>query len=184
MTFQAYLDTIKAKTGLDPDDFRALAEKKGFLDAEVKVGTIVAWLKDDFDLGPGHAMAIVSTLGKHKGAGASSAEKIAHQFAGTKSHWRSAYDALLARTESFGPIAVMPTNTYVSLVKKGKKFAIVAVTAGRLDVGVKLTGVDSTGRLESAGSWNDMVTHRVRVTDPAQLDDELFGWLRFAYDGV
>jgi len=29
MSFQAYLDNIKAKTGKTPDDFRALAAKKG-----------------------------------------------------------------------------------------------------------------------------------------------------------
>jgi hypothetical protein len=31
MTFQAYLDTIKAKTGKDPEDFRVLAADKGLL---------------------------------------------------------------------------------------------------------------------------------------------------------
>jgi len=30
MSFQAYLDTIKKKTGKGPDDFKKLAEKKGF----------------------------------------------------------------------------------------------------------------------------------------------------------
>ena len=63
MSFQAYLDTIKAKTGKSPDDFRKLAEKKGFLKKgklveEVKAGQIVQWLKDDFELGHGHAMAL------------------------------------------------------------------------------------------------------------------------------
>jgi len=63
MSFQAYLDNIKTKTGKDPDDFRRLAEQKGFLQngqikAGIKAGDIVKWLKEDFDLGHGHAMAI------------------------------------------------------------------------------------------------------------------------------
>lgn len=62
MSFQAYLDNIKAKTGKTPKDFRALAKTKGLLGPEVKAGAIVAWLKDDFGLGRGHAMAIVAVL--------------------------------------------------------------------------------------------------------------------------
>ncbi len=63
MSFQAHLTNIQAKTGRSPADFRALAEKKGFtkhgrLFAGVKAGAIVQWLKDDFQLGHGHAMAV------------------------------------------------------------------------------------------------------------------------------
>ncbi len=50
MTFQAYIDNIKAKTGKTPDDFKALAARKGLLKPGVKAGEIVAWLKADFDL--------------------------------------------------------------------------------------------------------------------------------------
>lgn len=65
MTFQAYIDNIKAKTGKTPEDFKVWAEKKGFLEPDVKVMQIVAALKEDFDLGHGHAMAIVLTLKPH-----------------------------------------------------------------------------------------------------------------------
>ena len=51
MSFQAYLDNIKAKTGKTPEDFQVLAEKKGLLREGVKTGQIVAWLKEDFGLG-------------------------------------------------------------------------------------------------------------------------------------
>ena len=57
MPFQAYLDHIIAKTGKSPEDFKKLALKKGLLKPETKAGKIVAWLKEDFDLGHGHAMA-------------------------------------------------------------------------------------------------------------------------------
>ena len=67
MPFQGYLNTIKTKTGKGQADFRILAEEKGFtkngiLKADVKAGDIVKWLKEDFELGHGHAMAIYALL--------------------------------------------------------------------------------------------------------------------------
>jgi len=67
MSFQAYLDNIQAKTGKTPADFKRLAREKGFatengLHEGIKVGAVVAWLKSEFALGHGHAMAIVACL--------------------------------------------------------------------------------------------------------------------------
>ena len=67
MSFQAYLDNIETKTGKNADDFRKLADEKGFtrrgtLEKGVKAGEIVKWLKEDFGLGHGHAMAIYAVL--------------------------------------------------------------------------------------------------------------------------
>jgi hypothetical protein len=65
MSFQGYLKTIKEKTGKDAAAFKALAAKKGFTKEGVltaKAGEITKWLKDDFDLGHGHAMAIYALL--------------------------------------------------------------------------------------------------------------------------
>jgi len=59
MSFQAYLDTIEDKTGLTPRQFIALAQEKGFDDPSTKAGVIADWLKEEFDLGRGHAMALV-----------------------------------------------------------------------------------------------------------------------------
>ena len=73
MSFQAYIDNIQAKTGKSPEDFRRLAAEKNFtengiLRATVKAGEVVAWLKADFGLGHGHAMAIVALLKGNKAA--------------------------------------------------------------------------------------------------------------------
>jgi len=67
MSFQAYLNTIKSKTGKSPEDFRKMAEEKGFsldgqLKPETKAGEIVSWLKEEFELGHGHSMAIYALL--------------------------------------------------------------------------------------------------------------------------
>ncbi|KQR70389.1 DUF4287 domain-containing protein [Pedobacter sp. Leaf176] len=67
MSFQGYLKTIKEKTGLGPAELRSKAEEKGFtahgqLKPNVKAGEIVSWLKQEFDLGHGHSMAIYALL--------------------------------------------------------------------------------------------------------------------------
>lgn len=67
MSFQAYINNIQAKTGKGIDEFKQLAEQKGFLQNGVlrdgvKAGEIVAWLKKDFDLGHGHSMAIYAAF--------------------------------------------------------------------------------------------------------------------------
>ncbi len=61
MSFQAYLDNIEKQTGKTPNDFLALAKEKGF-DSQTKSGEIVAWLKEDFKLGHGYAMALVHVI--------------------------------------------------------------------------------------------------------------------------
>lgn len=58
MSFQAYIDNIKAKTGCEPADFKRIAEEKGVFDENMKAGDLVKFLKEEFDLGHGHSMAI------------------------------------------------------------------------------------------------------------------------------
>lgn len=75
MSFQAYLNNIKAKTGKTSDDFRRIAEEKGFtqngkIKADVKATDITNWLKEEFELGHGHAMAVYALLKGHKKEGA------------------------------------------------------------------------------------------------------------------
>ena len=58
MSFQAYLDNIKAKTGKTPEDFKLLAQQAGVLKPDMKAGELKAWLVKEFGLGHGHCMAI------------------------------------------------------------------------------------------------------------------------------
>ncbi len=58
MSFQAYLDNIRAKTGKTPDQIKTLAAKAGVYTPDMKASVLVAWLKKEFDLGHGHSMAI------------------------------------------------------------------------------------------------------------------------------
>jgi len=105
------------------------------------------------------------------------------QYAGLKSGLRSIYDTLVAAVRKFGKdVEVSPKKAYVSL-RRSKQFAIIQPsTATRVDVGVNLKGIAPGGRLEASGSFNAMVSHRVRLEQPGAVDKELVGWLRQAYD--
>ena len=54
MSFQAYLDNIEEKTGKTPEQFIAEAKKKKLTESK----DIIAWLKNDYGLGLGHARAL------------------------------------------------------------------------------------------------------------------------------
>lgn len=65
MSFQAYLDNIEKKTGKNIDDFKKLATEKGYLiegKLTVNATAIINWLKAEFELGHGHAMAIFAAF--------------------------------------------------------------------------------------------------------------------------
>lgn len=66
MTFKAYLDNIRSNTGKTPDDFFALAKAKGIAGPGLTAGRLVTWLKQEFNLGHGHSMAIWAVF-KSKG---------------------------------------------------------------------------------------------------------------------
>jgi hypothetical protein len=58
MTFQAYLDNIQAKTGKTPEQLKVAADKAGVFKPDMKAGDLVAWLKQEYDLGHGHSLAV------------------------------------------------------------------------------------------------------------------------------
>ncbi len=62
MSFQAHLDSIEDKTGKTPRELVTLARELGYDEPSTKAGVIVDWLKRDFDLGRGHAMALVQVI--------------------------------------------------------------------------------------------------------------------------
>lgn len=182
MSFQAYLDNIKAKTGLGPDEFTALARAKGLAGPDAKAGPVIAWLKQDYGLGHGHSMAIYSIVRNDGRPSPAPDDRVAKLFGGGKAKWRPLYDQIVAAAQTFGAdVGISPADTYVSLVRDGKKFAIVQPAAGHLDIGIKRKGVKATTRFAEAGSWNTMVTHRARVEDAGEIDAELNAWLREAY---
>jgi len=181
MSFQAYLDNIKAKTGKTACDFKAMAAEKRLTQTK----DILNWLKTDFGLGHGHAMAIMHLIVHESHIDSKPEEKLDKLFNGHKAQWRKPFDDLLSAASSFGPeFSSSAGQTYVNLLRNGKKFAIVQPAAGRLDIGIKLKQASYSRRFEPAGPWNSMVTHRVKVNAPSQIDSELIEWLKMAYEGA
>src|SRR5689334_647906 len=128
MTFQAYLDTVKAKTGKTPEDFKALAKEKGL----TTYPEINAWLKSEFGLGHGHANAVTHVMLHGDEPKESDETGIAKHFTGAKASWRKPYEALIEKLSKFGPdIRVAPTSSYLSILRNDKKFAIVQISAKR-----------------------------------------------------
>lgn len=107
---------------------------------------------------------------------------MAAQYSGARAAVKPIYDEVMGQVTRFGEdVEVSPKKTYVSL-RRAKQFALLQPAASRLDVGIKLTDTAPTARLEPSGSFNAMVTHRVRVSSIDEVDTELIGWLREAYE--
>ena len=152
-----------------------------------KHGEIVKMLKAGHDVTHGFANLIAhETL--NAGASASGGgddDLVAQQYAGEKAALRPIYDAVVSAVTKFGKdVEVAPKKAYVSL-RRNKQFALVQPsTKTRVDVGINLKGVEPTKRLEKSGSFNAMVSHRVRVSDKKEVDKELIGWLKKAYENA
>jgi Domain of unknown function (DUF5655)/Domain of unknown function (DUF4287) len=152
-----------------------------------KHGEIVKLLKTKHGVTHGYANAIAhralkSSSGEMAAAGE---DLVGAQYSGVKAGLRPIYDALVRMIQKFGgDIEFAPKKAYVS-VRRGKQFAIIQPsTATRVDVGINLKGAPPTGRLEASGSFNAMVTHRVRVEQPAEVSAELQAWLKQAYEAA
>jgi predicted transport protein len=132
----------------------------------------------------GYANTVV-TLYRQRAAGgpASQEDLVDAQYAGTKAGLRPIYEAVLEVVASFGPeVELAPKKTYVSL-RRNKQFAIVQpATRDRVDLGLNLKGADPTDRLEGGVVFSGMCTHRVRLASPADVDSEVVGWLRAAFE--
>jgi hypothetical protein len=150
-----------------------------------KHGEIVKLLKEKHGMGHGYANVVAMEVLKGDAPAASGEDLVGAQYAGAKSALRPLYDQLAAAIAKFGgDVELSPKKTYVSL-RRSRQFGLIQPsTAERLDVGINLKGVAPKGRLEASGSFNAMVSHRVRVTGAKDVDAELIGWLKQAYDAA
>ncbi len=150
-----------------------------------KHGEIVAFLKAEHGIGHGYANLIAHKALKSDASESDSDGLVAAQYAGSKAPLRPIYDKLIAGISAFGrDVEVAPKKGYVSL-RRSKQFALIQPsTATRLDVGINLKGEAPGKRLEASGSFNAMVSHRVRLESAADVDAELWRWLKLAYDSA
>jgi hypothetical protein len=96
---------------------------------------------------------------------------------------RPIHDALIRQVLTFGDdIEIAPKKGYLSLRRRRQFAMIQPSTASRVDVGLVHKGEPAGGRLEPAAGFNALFSHRVRLGTAADVDAQLLGWLRHAYD--
>ena len=169
---------IEAQTGLSVGAWVERLRAAGL----ERHGQMVAWLKAEHGLGHGHANHLAKRT-REAAAPRDAEDGVAHLFVGAKSGLRPLYDDVVAAAVALGAdVEIAPKKLNVSL-RRRKQFGLIQPsTATRLDLGLVLPGVTPVGRMEAAGSFNAMVSHRVRLGAPDDLDAEVLAMLRAAYD--
>jgi len=176
---QSMIDNLEEKTG---KPLAAWLEVLKGTELE-KHGQIVKYLKTEHGMTHGYANLVAHKAREAGSKPPAEGDLVAAQYPGPKAALRPIYDRVLAAVGEFGSdVEIAPKKTYVSL-RRSKQFALVQpTTRKRVDLGIKLRGTEPEGRLEASGSFNAMVSHRVRLESAEEVDDEVVGWLRQAYE--
>jgi len=108
------------------------------------------------------------------------------QYAGGKAALRPIFERLRPIVEGFGDDVEMAVRQSYVAFARGKQFAVVQPSTNRrVDVGLRLPGAVAAGRLEpSRDVGGGSISHKVALSTAGEVDDELIGWLRAAYEGV
>jgi hypothetical protein len=94
---------------------------------------------------------------------------------------RPIYDALIAEATTVGELVIQARKTYVSLVARRTFARVQATTKTRVDLALRLVQQTPGGRLVRSRIHETMPV-QVGLTSPADLDSEVRGWLRRAYE--
>lgn len=169
---------LKENTGKTLPQWLNVAKGSG----KEKHGEIVKYLKSEHEMTHGYANLIALKFREGDKPALTSSSLVDAQYSGAKGELRPIYDALVKAIGKFGKdVEVAPKKAYVSL-RRSKQFAIIQPsTKDRVDIGINLKGEKPTKRLEKSGSFNAMVSHRVRVGSKKEINAELIKWLKVAY---
>jgi hypothetical protein len=174
------IQNLKEKTGRSLEEFIKIVKESGY----TKHREIINFLKADHGMTHGYANLVAHKARDDQGPAANSGDTLVDaQYSGAKAVLRPIYDAIIASVQKFGAdVEIAPKKAYVSLRRK-KQFAIVQPsTKTRVDVGININEKTAGGRLEISGSFNAMVSHRVKISGAGEVDDQLTGWLKEAYE--
>jgi hypothetical protein len=170
------LANIQKKTGKSLDELTALVRGSGL----EKHGEIVAMLKKDLGLGHGDANAIAHQAKAAPVAPAGGDDPI---YIGAKASLKPIHVKLMAAITKFGEFEIAPKKGYVSLRRK-KQFAMIGpATNTQVEVGLNMKGVGGGERLK-AQPPGGMCQYKVRVNAVGEVDAELIGWIKTAYDAA
>ena len=182
---ETQLKNIQAKTGKTLDQLGVMLRASGL----AKHGELRDFAKRELGLGHGDANTLVHTVLKSDGASAAAASGaspdgvLAEIYSGPKAALRPIHDAFMAGIAGFGEFEIAPKKGYVSLRRK-KQFAMIGPgTKTRVDIGINMKGVKGTGRLVELPPGG-MCQYKVAVSDAKEIDKELLGWVRQAFDAA
>lgn len=182
---QTQINNIQKKTGKTLAELAALAQSSGL----TKHGEIREMFKRDLGLGHGDANALVHAISQSDGTRAAAAKDLSGAavldeiYSGPKAALRPIYEKLMAEINQFGEFETLPKKNYVSLRRK-KQFAMLGpATNTRVEVGLNIKNLAADPRLleQPKGS---MCNYIVRLTELAQVDAQLFAWLKQAYESA
>ncbi|HLZ73319.1 MAG TPA: DUF5655 domain-containing protein [Dehalococcoidia bacterium] len=177
----AILRSLPEKTGRSLDEWVTIVRGAGLGGFKPRVD----WLKAAYGLGHSTAFLVVSEAEKPADFVEPSADALlAKQYAGAKAALLPIYERAAGAARSLGEdVRVEARQTYMTFTR-GKQFAVIQpVSSKRVDIGLIGPHLQSTERLQPAGSFGSgRVTHRVALGAPEDVDAELLAWLHAAYE--
>lgn len=172
---QTMIDNMPEKTGKSLIEWKSLLKQMSFS----KHSEAVNFLKKEHNVTHGFANTIV-TLSKDQNE--SSYDLVINQYNGKKD-LIPIYEKLLSVVQNFGKdVTVIPKKTSVSIIRKKQFVLIQPASKTRIDLGLKLKDKPQTGRLENSGPFGTMCTHRVKLFNINEIDNQLKEWLKEAYE--
>ncbi|OZV67985.1 DUF4287 domain-containing protein [Winogradskyella aurantia] len=169
------IENMPEKTGKSLEEWKKILDTKSF----TKHSESVNYLKSEHNVTHGFANTIV-VLSKEDDK--TSDDLVESQYKG-KEALIPIYKELIKYIQSLGSdVTITPKKGSVSIIRNRQFVLIKPATKTRIDLGLKLKDKPITNRLENSGPFGTMCTHRVRLTDASEIDDELKSWMREAYE--
>ena len=169
------IDNMPEKTGKSLEEWKKILKAKAF----AKHSEGVKFLKSEHGVTHGFANTIV-TLSKEENN--SEEDLVSNQYKGKEALF-PIYSELIAFIKTLGSdVTITPKKGSVSIIRKRQFTLIKPATKTRIDLGFKLKGKPITERLENSGPFGTMCTHRVRISSVEEIDNELKGWIKEAYE--
>ncbi len=180
---KSMIANMPEKTGKSLEQWVVIARAHMKASGTEKHGEIMKHLKGDH--GMTHGFANLVTLTARDAISDAPDDLVGAQYAGPKADLKPIYDAIIAYVKTLGDDAeIAPKKAYVSL-RRSKQFGLIQPsTKTRVDLGINLKGKDPTGKLEASGSFNAMVSHRVRLSEAGDVDADVKAWLKVAYEAA
>ncbi len=180
---QTQLANIQKKTGKTLDQLYAWLGSTGL----EKHGQLRDAAKNDLGLGHGDANTLVTLFRRSTGsAGAPAATPDAavdEIYTGPKAALRPVHDRVMAAIGKFGPFEIAPKKAYLSL-RRAKQFAMVGpATKTQVEIGLNAKDLPPGDRLVALKPGG-MCQYKVRIASPDEVDAELIGWIRSAYEAA